>query len=65
MYCDVKFWEQNKTEIQKIESKEGHWEDFNNKTAVGNYLPNERDTSCGISTKTGYIIGKKSFKLKI
>ena len=59
MYCDVKFWEQNKTEIEQIERKQGHWEDFNKKSAVGNYLPNEKDTTCGLSTKTGYIVGKK------
>ena len=63
IYCDVKFWEKDPAEIKSIEEKEGHWEDFNNETAVGNYLPNEKDLTCGSDTKHGYIIGGEDSKI--
>ena len=37
--------------------------DFNNETAVGNYLPNEIDQTCGLFTKTGYIVGGEDSKM--
>ena len=63
IYCDKNFWDQSPAEIKKIEKGQGHWEDFNNETAVGNYLPNEKDLTCGSDTKHGYIIGGEDSKI--
>ena len=63
IYCDQTFWEKDPAEIKNIEENEGHWLDFNNKTEVGNYLPNEKDLTCGADTKHGYIIGGEDSKI--
>ena len=52
-----------KVEIKEIEEKLGNWEGFNNETEVGNYLPNEKDLTCGSDTKHGYIIGGEDSKM--
>ena len=62
-YCDELFWNQNITEIKKLEEEEGNWIDINNFSIKGDYLPNEKDQTCGIFTKTGYIVGGEDAKI--
>ena len=62
-YCDELFWNQNITEIKKLEEEEGNWIDINNFSIQGDYLPNEKDQTCGIFTKTGYIVGGEDAKI--
>ena len=62
-YCDEKFWNKNITEIMKLEEEEGNWIDINNFSIKGDYLPNEQDQTCGIFTKTGYIVGGENAKI--
>ena len=62
-YCDEKFWNKNITEIMKLEEEEGNWIDINNFSIQGDYLPNEQDQTCGIFTKTGYIVGGEDAKI--
>ena len=64
LYCDEKFWDINgEKDLEKLESEEGHWEDYNRKTEAGDYLPNEFDQTCGITTKTSYIVGGEDTKI--
>ena len=63
IYCDKEFWNKDLREIRRIEVEQGHWEDLNNNTAVGNYLPNEQDLTCGSHTKHGFIVGGEDSKI--
>ena len=56
-YCNEMFWNKNITEIRDLEEKNGHWISLNKHFAKGDYLPNEKEQTCGKSTKTGYIEG--------
>ena len=47
----------------KLEEEEGNWIDINNYSINGDYLPNEKDQTCGIFTKTGYIVGGEDAKI--
>ena len=62
-YCDENFWNQNIREIKKLEDEKGNWIGFNGYSILGDYLPNEKDQTCGIFTKTGYILGGQDAKL--
>ena len=64
LYCDEKFWDiTNSTELKRLESEQGNWEDYNRETEAGDYLPNEFDQTCGLTTKTSFIVGGEDTKI--
>ena len=67
---DKKFWDiHTKNKLEEFISKEGNWIGHNKETEAGDYLPNEfkrtksGTSSCGTSSKSGFIIGGEDAKL--
>ncbi len=62
-YCNETFWEMDRNKLVALEDNAGNWIGQNEETEAGNYLPNQYDFTCGITTKTSYIVGAEDTKI--
>ena len=57
-FCDVNYWDK-KTKKELIDDPKR----YNTETEAADYLPNEFDSSCGSTSKSGYIVGGQDSKI--
>ena len=54
------FWRNTRAKIAEQEGLSGNW--YNQRTSIGDYLPNELDSTCGEQIKFWYILGGEEAK---